>query len=161
MNIWGNTVTDTVLAATWFRDLFAHIMMLPLYNLPIKCDICGTSFDVRHRIRYSKGGIIIARHKKLCDKLLYLAQWAFPSAYVSGKPLTHHGRIISEGVILQGSERLDTRGHIIIQGLWDIQTDNIVDVKLRNDDAYTYRFDPMLTLLGQWKKMNKNKHGNY
>ena len=34
---------------------------------------CATSFDVLHILSYINGGFVIARHKKVHDKLLYLA----------------------------------------------------------------------------------------
>ena len=47
----------------------------------------------------------------------------------------------------------------MIQGLWDWQTDTTIDVKIDDDDADYYRFEPMAELLDQWKKIKKYKHG--
>ena len=54
---------------------------------------------------------------------------------------------------------METRGDVRIRGLWDRQTNSIMDVKLGDTDVYTYRFEPMLTLLAWWEKIKKNKHG--
>ena len=56
---------------------------------------------------------------------------------------------------------MDTRGNVIIQGLWDRKTDTIIYVKLGDADADTYRFEPMLTLLDWWEKMKTDNHGNH
>ena len=61
----------------------------------------------------------------------------------------------------QGSESLKTRGDVIIRGLWDRQTDAIINVKLGDSDTDTYKFEPMETLLDFWEKINKDKHGKH
>ena len=42
---------------------------------------------------------------------------------------------------------METRGDVLIWGLWDRQTGAIVDIKLGDADVDTYRFDPMVTFL--------------
>ena len=37
----------------------------------------------------------------------------------------------------------------------------MIGVKLDDAAEYTYRFDPMETLLYQWEKMKKDKHGKH
>ena len=49
----------------------------------------------------------------------------------------------------------------MIRGLWDPQVDEIVDVKLGDADAYTYRYKPMTLLLVRWEKINKYKQGKH
>ena len=85
-------------------------------------------------------------------ELLYLAKLPFLSASVHNKTLIHQFRSISDGGILQGSDKLDTRGEVIIWGLYGRHTDDIINIKLGNDDADTYRFEPMLMLLDLWEK---------
>ena len=80
-------------------------------------------------------------------KLLYLDQQDFPSSDVCGKPLIQQGRIISGKEICQGSDILETRGDILIRGLWERWADAIIDVKLGDADAETYRFELMVVLL--------------
>ena len=92
--------------------------------------------------------------KKVRDKLLYLAWRALPSSYVSGKPLIHQGRRISEREIRQGSDILETRGDVLISGLWYRQTGAIINFKLSNDDTDTYRFDPTEKILA-WRDKKK------
>ena len=40
-----------------------------------------------------------------------------------------------EKKIRQGSDKLDTRGNVMIRGLWDRQTDAIIDVKIGDTDV--------------------------
>ena len=56
---------------------------------------------------------------------------------------------------------METRGDVLIWGLWDRQTGAIVDIKLGDADVDTYRFDPMVTLLDWWKKTKKDKNGKH
>ena len=46
----------------------------------------------------------------------------------------------------------------MVRVLWDIQVDDIIDVKLGNADADTYKYDPMTYLLARWEKIKKDKH---
>ena len=56
---------------------------------------------------------------------------------------------------------METQGDVLIRGLQDRQTDSIIDVIIGNNDADTYRFDPMSELLAKWEKTNKDKHGKH
>ena len=47
----------------------------------------------------------------------------------------------------------------MIKSLWDNQVEVIIDVKLGDAEADTYRYDPMTSLLDRWEKIKKNKHG--
>ena len=60
LNVRGTIVTGTVLEATKSRDFYAHVTMLPPPNIQSKCNSCGTSFDVPHKLGFSKGGLVIA-----------------------------------------------------------------------------------------------------
>ena len=113
-----------------------------------------------HTLSYSIGGLVIACHNEICDKLLYISQRAFTSAPVRAKPLIHQGRKISEIEIRQGSyKHKDTRGDVMVRGLWDRQVDATIDVKIGDDDADTYKYEPMTALLARWENTKKDKHG--
>ena len=45
-----------------------------------------------------------------------------------------------------------------IQGLWDRKFDSIVDVKLGDADADTYKYEPMTALLARYENIKKDKH---
>ena len=49
-------------------------------------------------------------------------------------------------------------GDVIIQGLWEIKTDAIIDVRFGDTDADTY--EPMDKLLVFWYKENRDNSGN-
>ena len=104
-----------------------------------------------HTLRCRIGGLFVAHHNKICDELLYLSQRAFTSASVHAEPLIHQGGTRSEQEIRQDSDKhKDMRGDVMIRGLWDRQFDAIIDVKLVDADANTYKYDPMKSLLARW-----------
>ena len=107
-------------------------------NLQSHCDGCGTAFGVTHTVSCSIYGLVIARTNKICDKIFYLSRRAFTSEYVRAEPLIHQVRTRSELEIRQGSDKHnDTRGRLMIQGLWDRQVDTIIVIKLGEADANT------------------------
>ena len=107
-------------------------------NLQIHCDRCGTAFGVAHSLSCSIGGLVIACHNKICDKLLYIPWPAFTSAYVRAEPPIHQGHTRSDQEMRQGSDKdKETQGGIMIWGLWDCQVKAIIDIKLGDSDGDT------------------------
>ena len=115
-----------------------------------------------HTLSCSIVGLIIARHNKIRDKLLYLSRLAFTPAPVCTKPLIHQGRTRSEQEICKGSEKSqDTQGDVMVCSLWDHQVITILEVNLGYADADTYKYEPMTSHLSRWEKINKDKHGKH
>ena len=104
--------------------------MLPPLNLHSSCDRCDITFDVCHALSCIKGGLVISRHNEVCDKLLYL----FPeSLHII---IIRQFRTRSERRVRQGSEKYkETRGDVMIWGLWDQQAEAIIDIKIGDADA--------------------------
>ena len=79
----------------------------------------------------SIGGLVIARHNEIRDKLLYQFRCAFTSEYVHAKSIIHQGRTRSDQEIRQGSVKdKETRGDVMFRGLWYRQVNAIIYVKL-------------------------------
>ena len=49
----------------------------------------------------------------------------------------------------------------MIRGLWDLQADAIVDIKLGDADTYSYKYWPVVALLAWWETIKKDKHGKH
>ena len=49
----------------------------------------------------------------------------------------------------------------MVQGLWDCQVDAIIDVKLGDTDADSYKYEKMSALLARWETIKKDKHSEY
>ena len=77
------------------------------------------------------------------DKLLYFARYSLPSKYLRGKPLIYQSRSRSEEEVIHGGVVLETRGDVLIQVLWEIQTEAIGDVIFGDSDDDNYNKDPI------------------
>ena len=53
----------------------------------------------------------------------------------------------------------ETQGDVSIQGLWNIHTEEIIDVRFGDTDTETYKPVIMDNLLAGWEKNKKDKHG--
>ena len=49
----------------------------------------------------------------------------------------------------------------MIRGFRDRQVDAIIDVKLGDADADTYKYELMTALLARWENIKKDKHSNH
>ena len=54
---------------------------------------------------------------------------------------------MSEEDAPQGRGGLETRGDVLIRGLWEIQTDVIIGVIFGDSSANTYKYEPIDNLL--------------
>ena len=162
MSVRGTIVPGTVLYATEFRDLVCARYNLSPLNLQSYYDGCGTAFGVMHALRFSIGVLAIACHNKIHDELLYLPQRDFTSAYVRAEPLIHQGRTRSKKEILQVSDKdKETHGGVIVRGLWYFQVDAIIDSKIGDADADSYKYEPISALLSRWETIKKDKDGKH
>ena len=46
----------------------------------------------------------------------------------------------------------------MIQCYWGRQDEAIIDVKLGDADADSYKYEPIVALLSRWETINKGKH---
>ena len=56
---------------------------------------------------------------------------------------------------------METRGDVLIRGLWEFQNDAIIDVKFRDADMDTYKNQLMDKLLARWENKYKDEHGKH
>ena len=110
------------------------------------------SFSVRHRLSYRHGGIAITNHNEVHAELLHLICQAFYPNCVCGQPLIQQVHRISEEEVGQGRGGLERRGGDFIQGLLEIQTEAIIDVRLEDTSCDNQEKDPMKILLDQQEK---------
>ena len=62
LNVHGTMVSGTVLSAMKSYDFLCARYNVTALNLQSHCDQCSTTFEVRHRISCSKGGLVIVHH---------------------------------------------------------------------------------------------------
>ena len=138
LSVHVTTVSRTVLYATEFQFFCTHYNVSPV-NLQSRCNGCGTSFGLTHILSCRICVLVLACHNKIHDELLYLYRRAFTSESICAETLIHHGRTRSEQEIRHSSDKdKETRGDVIIQGLWYHQVDAITDIKLGDANADTY-----------------------
>ena len=56
---------------------------------------------------------------------------------------------------------METRGGVLIRGLWERHTDAIINVRFGGSDKDTYNHEPMDKILASWEKQKKDKHGKH
>ena len=156
LSLHGTTVSGKVLSATELWDFLCTRYNVSLLYLQSHCDGCGTASWVMLALIWSIGGLVIARHKKIYAKILYLSQHTFTSSYVRIKTIIHHGHTRSKQDMRQGSKNVkETWGDVMVQGLWDRQFYTIIDVKRGDADADSYKYEPMTALLDRWETIKK------
>eukprot|EP00957_Ditylum_brightwellii_P159564 12146622-Ditylum_brightwellii.AAC.1 len=117
-------------------------------DLPTHCDGCGKKFGLKHALDCKTGGLITARHDELRDKLCVVGTQTYSPAAIRDKPYIKNGRNCniwsheatdnSPVRIIErkkGEEEGELRGDLSIRGLWNRQTDTIIDVRITNSDA--------------------------
>ena len=143
LTVRGNTVTSTVLAATEFLDFLCarYDVILPKLQENVTAYLCPYTYTTD--LSEETGGLVISCHKKVRDKLIYLAQQDFTPTWVRGKILIHQGHIRSEEEARQGRCGLEKRGDVLIRGLWESQTDAIINVRYGDANSDTYKYETM------------------
>ena len=129
---YGNRYNTNGYGILWF---FVRMLWC---NPPLtlkKCGGCYQSFYIRHGLICSHRGLIISHHNQVHDEILYLNQQDFPSNCVPGEPLIHQGHSRSEEEVRQGRNGLETWCDVLIWGLWESQTDAIINVIFGDSNA--------------------------
>ena len=49
----------------------------------------------------------------------------------------------------------------MIRGLWDIQSESIIDVKLGDSEADANKYEPIVALLAWWETIKNNNNGKH
>ena len=149
MGYYCNLYSNSSYRISWFLCVRSDVTPSSLHR---KCKGCATFFNLRHILKYCKGCLVIAQHDEVRDGLLYIYRRAFPSNCICSKPLIHQGCIRSEVGARKKSDILKTRDDVLIWGLWEQHTDVIIDVKIVDVNADSYRYEPMDKLVARWKK---------
>ena len=85
------TVNGTELGAQeWQNTLFLRYGINPP-GPPKFCDGCNSAFSILHALDCKKGGLVMERHNKLCDRVADLSGKAFTLTHVRDDPLIFTG----------------------------------------------------------------------
>jgi hypothetical protein len=164
LSVMPSTLNGTELSAQEFRDtLLLRHARIP-GDLPSHCDGCGAKFDVRHALECKVGGLVILRHNEINKELCDLASKALAPSAVHVEPMIHSRRTAEEIKAKEPKppvQRLsrssnEERGDLLIWGFWARGTDVIVDVRVTDTDAKSYRSrDPHKVLATQEREKKK------
>ena len=128
-------------------------------NLPNHCDGCGSKFSLEHAQSCKVGGLIHGQHDDIKHELMNLAAMAIRDSAVRAEPLINPGSLASLRTNSDSNNDIvssEDRGDILVRNFWDKQHDLIVDVRVTDTDAPSYRKrDPMKILESQEKEKKK------
>jgi hypothetical protein len=131
-------------------------------DLPASCDGCEARFTLQHALGCKKGGLVIFRHNEIQDELVHLAGKALTPSAICNKPLIHPCRAAEKITTCPTKPTSDKpaseddRGDILLHGFWARGTDCIVDVRVTDTDAKSYRHrDPAKVLITQEKEKKR------
>ncbi len=157
-------VNGTELSAQEFRDAVSMRYGITPSDLPAFCDGCDARFSLQHALGCKKGGLVIFRHNEIRDELIHLAGKAFTPSAVRDEPLIR-GRStekVDECPVRQTSAnqpaKEDDRGDILLRGFWARGTECIVDVRVTDTDAASYRARDPAAILKSQEKEKKRKY---
>ena len=118
---------------------------LPLLNS------CNATFSICHALNFNWGGLVTARHNKLCGRVAYLSSKAFTPTHVSDDPLIFVGcavkrpkanPAISKATKATSSmlplEATEQKGDLLIYELWKNGTDNVHGMHILNTYAKSH-----------------------
>eukprot|EP00923_Selenidium_pygospionis_P019153 GHVN01033520.1.p1 GENE.GHVN01033520.1~~GHVN01033520.1.p1 ORF type:complete len:376 (+),score=31.07 GHVN01033520.1:296-1423(+) len=117
------------LSQTEFRDSIALRYHMPLAVTPENCDGCGAPFSLDHALQCKTGGLVTKRHNEIRDALGDLASLAW-------------GRqVIKEPVVREADESGtgQLKADLLIRGVWEPQTQALLDVRVTDTDAASRR----------------------
>ena len=87
-------VNGTDLGAQEWRDALFLRYGLEHLDLPTHCDGCQAKFTISHTLDCKKGGLVMKRHKDLCNGVSELAGKAFTPSHVRKDLLIYSGHAV-------------------------------------------------------------------
>ncbi len=157
-----STFNGTELSKQEFQDALLLRYAKSPGDLQSHCDGCGATFNVRHGLACKHGGLVISRHNEIRDELSDLASKAFSPSSVRDEPKIHLSRPVEKQTALAqpnpsvAKTQKEDCGDLLIRGLWSRGTDCIIDVRVTDTDAKSYRSkDPAKVLEAQEREKKK------
>ena len=164
-----NNLCDNILSAVESRDnLRLRYGLIPLNLEPI-CDGCGKRADVEHYLSCPHGGLRNIRHDEVGRVVATMGKDGLSKSYIYREP-----RIIPSGEQRQernsysvgtdptssdDQRREDrTRGDVSIYGFWAPGTKCILDVRITDPSAKSYRKKDPRKVLETQEKEKKDKY---
>jgi hypothetical protein len=164
-----STVNGTELSSQEFRDnLLIRYGRTP-GDLPTQCDGCKAKFTLQHALECKKGGLIHMRHNEIVGELMEWTAKAMSNSAVRVEPLIK----MDSNADTDKAELPTTcdnnppemipakdglRGDILVRGLFQRGLESIVDVRVTDTDAASYRNRDPAKILANQEKEKKSKY---
>ena len=128
-----------------------------------RCDGCGAGMSVEHALNCKKGGLVGIRHNDVRDEAGALAELAFPKTCVSYEPYIFYGagaRVTGQAAQdgRSGKAGDEARGDVMVHGLWKKGESCILDVRVTDTDAKSYRATSSAKVLERAAREKKGKY---
>ena len=116
-----------------------------------RCDGCGARFTIEHGLQCKKGGLVGIRHDGVGGEAGSLGALALSPSRVSYEPLIFYGTGVAAGqgratrasATANGRKSNvagdEARGDVMVHGLWKRGEDCVIDVRITETDAKSYR----------------------
>ena len=164
LSILPTAVNSTILSPQEYRDsLYLRYSLTPP-DLPDVCDGCGQKFSVGHGLQCKTGGLVIIRHDKVKGELEHLTSQALTPSAVCDEPLINPVRAVDEEKVtkpcvekIHNNHNEEDRGDLLIRSFWDRATDLIVDVRVTDTDAKSYKSRAPAKVLESQQREKKKK----
>ena len=168
LTVLPSTVNEAKLGAQEWRDVLFLWYGLDPPDLPKYCYGCQARFYISHALDCKKGGLVTARHNKLCEGLSYLDGKAFTPSHVRDDPLVYSCCAVKRTKVTPaGSNKTKTsehtaapevteqKGDLLIQDLWQQGTDNVHNMHVVNTDTLNYQLRRQRNVSTRWKRRRK------
>jgi len=135
---------------------------IPL-ELPEKCDGCGANFSLEHALQCKNGGLPIGRHNEVVQTLCKFGVMSIGDRNVQTEPIINPGSCISLKTNSHDNKNADgsgnnDRGDILFRGLHSNTDECIVDVRVTDTDAKSYRTSSPEKVIESQEKRKKSKY---
>ena len=134
-------------------------------NLPPNCDGCQAEFSVGHALQCKKGGLVILRHNEVRDEIAALAAAALTPSAVRTEPLitptpNTAAPYAPPPLDADPAAPIATveRGDLLLRGFFERSTDCIIDVRVQDLDAPSYRDKTPTACLLSTEKAKKRQY---
>ena len=135
---------NTLLSQEEFQDNARLRFGLRPLNLCDRCDGCGNAFSVEHALNCKKGGLVCCRHNDVRDEAAAICAHALSPSCVKCEPKIYFGTGVRAGQ--QTGQRGTAeaagdgaRGDLSAHGLWKRGETTVLDVKVMDTDAPSYK----------------------
>lgn len=167
LTICPSYAANTVLSAEEFRDRLCYRYGQTPSNLPTNCDGCGCPFSVDHAMSCKKGGLVICRHDEFKHDVRDIYQLAAGKGSARDEPRIFIRPPAAPATAPPAAPPPDPpeppvappqdRGDVLLRNLFERGTDCIIDVRIVDLNAASYRSrDPLKVMKGLERE--KKKH---